>query len=311
MKARHLLSIAGMGTSNLRCLLDLAYGIAAGKNGGMFPLRGKMVGTYFRRSSTRTRTSFTVAAVKLGAGTIHYGPRDLQLYTGESVRDTARVLSGFLDVLIIRTNEAIAEMELFAEQDTMSVINAMSENEHPTQAVADLVTIREALGRIEGIHILYVGEGNNTAASLALATAQLPKMRLTVVTPEGYGLNTNILCAARDFGARHGSVVEQHHRLDNLPRNVDVVYTTRWETAGEPKAENGWRKKFEPYCVTPKMMAEVSKGQETIFLHDLPAIRGSEVVDEVLDSPQSCAFELARHKLTSALAVLTWCAGAD
>jgi ornithine carbamoyltransferase len=130
-------------------------------------------------------------------------------------------------------------MELFAEQDTMSVINAMSENEHPTQAVADLVTIREALGRLEGIHILYVGEGNNTAASLALATAQLPKVRMTVVKPERYGLNTNVLRAARDFGARHGSVVEQLHRLDNLPKNVDVVYTTCWETAGELKAENG------------------------------------------------------------------------
>ncbi|MEK6278990.1 MAG: ornithine carbamoyltransferase [Acidobacteriota bacterium] len=311
MKARHLLSIAEIGATNLRCLLHLAFGLAAGENGGIRPLHGKMVGTYFRRSSTRTRTSFTVAAMKLGAGTIHYGPKDLQICTGESVRDTARVLSGFLDVLIIRTNETVAEMELFAEQDTMSVINAMSESEHPTQAIADLVTIRETLGRLEGVHILYVGEGNNTAASLALATAQLPKMRMTLVTPEGYGLNANILGAARDFGERHGSLVEQHHRLDNLPKNVDVVYTTRWETAGELKAENGWRKKFEPYCVTPKLMAQVSKGEETIFLHDLPAIRGSEVVNEVLDGPQSRAFELARHKLTSALAVLTWCAAAD
>jgi ornithine carbamoyltransferase len=311
MKARHVLSIAGIGAENLRGLLHLACAIAAGKNGGARPLQNKMVGTYFRRSSTRTRTSFTVAAVKLGAGTIHYGRDDLQLCTGESVHDTARVLSGFLDVLVIRTNEAMSEMEAFAVQDEMSVINAMSENEHPTQALADLVTMHEALGRLEGLHILYVGEGNNTAASLALAAAQLPGMRMTVVSPEGFGLREEVLRAARDFGRRHGSVVEQHHRPDNLPRNVDVVYTARWETAGEPKAEAGWRQKFEPYCVTPKMMAEVSKGTETIFLHDLPAIRGSEVLDEVLDGPQSRAFQLARHKLTSALAVLKWCAAAD
>lgn len=311
MQARHLLSIAELGAENLNAILDHAFALATHRKPPSRPLEGRMVGTYFRRSSTRTRTSFTVAAVKLGAGTIHYGPNDLQIVTGETIDDTARVLSGFLDILVIRTNESLSEMEEFAAQDEMSIINAMSVNEHPTQAIADLVTIHEALGRLSDVHILYLGEGNNTAASLALAVSQLPGMRLTVVTPERYGLPEDVLETARSLGERSGSVVEQHHRIDKLPREVDVVYTTRWQTMGEPKMDVNWRERFEPYRVTPEIMDHVSKNSETIFLHDLPAMRGSEVVNEVLDGPQSRAFQQARHKLTAAMAVLSWCVSVD
>lgn len=304
---KHILSLTDVGPEFLPLLVDDALYMA--KQGvSDQPLRGKTAGIYFRGTSTRTRTAFTLGAMKLGAATIAYGPNDLQLVTGESLQDTARVLANFLDFLVIRTNASIDEMRTLASSNTMSVINAMSENEHPTQAIGDLVTIKEALGGLSGVHILYVGEGNNSAAALALAVAMTEAMKLTLVTPEGYGLPEAVLKTVESYARRSGSQVMLHHDVRALPTQVDVVYTTRWETMGVSKGDPAWRDKFEPYRVNPAMMAEVSRQSGTIFLHDLPAIRGAEVSDEVLDGPQSLAFRQAFHKLTGAMAVLKWCA---
>ena len=308
MRAKHFLSISDLGPENLCYLIDKSLAIASGREKDARPLEGKIVGIYFKRSSTRTRTAFEVGALRLGAQTIHYGPNDLQLVTGETFQDTGQVLSGFMDILVMRSNEPLAEMKALAEQSDMAVINAMSENEHPTQSIADLVTIREALGRLQDIHVLYIGEGNNTTCALAFAVAQTSGMRLTIVTPERYGLPNSELERANILAKRHEAVIEQHHRIDRLPKDVDVVYTSRWQTMGVPKSDPNWRAKFEPYCVTPELMAKVSKSSRTIFLHDLPAVRGAEVLDEVLDGPQSRAFQQAKHKMTSAMAILTWCA---
>lgn len=305
---RHVLSLADVGPNGLAEMIDDALAIAAGRVSADLPLAGKIAGVYFRGTSTRTRTAFTVGAMKLGANVVSYGPNDLQLVTGESIQDTARVLANYLDFLVIRTNESIEEMRTLAAQSEMSVINAMSESEHPTQAVADLVTIKEALGRLHDTHVLYIGEGNNSAGALALAVAMTEGMKLTLVTPEGYGLPRATHEAVGTFARRSGSSVEEHHDAESLPKGVDVVYTTRWQTMGVPKADPDWRGKFEPFRVTQELMSRVSKPSGTIFLHDLPAIRGSEVVDEVLDGPQSVAFRQALHKLTGAMAVLKWCA---
>lgn len=309
---RHVLSIAELGAHNLSELVNQGVMISKGDGSTTRPLEGKMVGLFFRGTSTRTRTSFTVAALRLGAGTIHYGPQDLQLVTGESIEDTARVLSGFLDILVVRTNDTLTEMQALAAQERMAVINAMSEDEHPTQAIADLITLREAFEHLDGLHVLYIGEGNNTAAALALAVSLTQGMRLTLITPEGYGLPPNVLETAQRFAQRNEAIIEQHHRIDLLPVNdVDAVYTTRWQTMGVPKSDPNWLEKFAPYRITPECMARVSKSSRTIFMHDLPAIRGSEVVNEVLDGPQSVAFRQAFHKLTGALSVLTWCVNSD
>ena len=310
MSVRHLLSLSELGSENLSHLVNRALEIAAGDGSKALPLANKIVGIYFRGTSTRTRTAFTVGAMRLGAATIAYGPNDLQIVTGETVDDTTRVLSGFLDALVIRTNASIEEMRAMAAQERMSIINAMSENEHPTQAIADLTTLKEEFKHLDDIHVLYVGEGNNTAAALALGVALTPGMQLTLVTPEGYGLPDAALKSAQSFASQYGSCVEEHHDIGKLPRNVNAVYATRWETMGVPKSDPNWRKIFEPFRVTQKMMAEVSKPSGTVFLHDLPAMRGSDVTDEVLDGPQSRAFRQAYHKLTSAMAVLEWCVAA-
>jgi ornithine carbamoyltransferase len=267
------------------------------------------VGIYFSKTSTRTRTSFSIGALRLGAQTISYGPNDLQINTGETLEDTGRVLSQYLDMLVVRTNEPVADMAALAAQGKMSVVNAMSDAEHPTQAIADLAAIKERFGRLDGVHVLHLGEGNNTASAQMLAIAQIPGMKLTLVTPKGYGLPAAVLDQAHAIAARTGASVEEHHRMSHLPKHVDVVYTARWTTMGMPKLDPDWLTKFRPYAITPALMAAVSKpGGGTIFLHDLPANRGFEVMDEVLDGPQSLAFRLAYHKMTSAMSVLAYCA---
>ncbi|HKV36215.1 MAG TPA: hypothetical protein VJP89_17895 [Pyrinomonadaceae bacterium] len=306
MAIKHLLSITELGVDELAYLVNRSVAFASGEAGSSRSLQGKSVGIYFTGTSTRTRTSFTIAALRSGAGTITYGPRDLQIVTGETIADTARVLSGFLDALVIRTNDSIAEMKAFAEQDEMAIINAMSDGEHPTQAIADLSTLKETFGRLNDIHVLYLGEGNNTAASLALAVSLTPGMRLTIVTPQGYGLPNAVFETAWYLARQNGARIEEHHDVTRLPVDVDAVYTTRWQTMGVPKAETGWEEKFKPYAVSPELMARVSK-PSTIFLHDLPAVRGADVFDEVLDGSQSRAFRQARHKLFSAMSVLEWC----
>jgi len=303
---RHFISISELDRDELSYLVEKSLAMAHGEGERARPLAGKIVGIYFLRSSTRTRTGFTVAALKLGAQTVAYGPNDLQIVTGETIYDTGRVLSCFLDALVIRTNGSVEEMRALAQQGRMAVINAMSQNEHPTQVIADLATIREAIGRLDDVHVMYIGEGNNTAAALALAVSRIRGMNLTLITPPGYGLPSRVLEEAQVSARLNGASIDQSHDLSMLPRGVDIVYTTRWQTMGVPKEDSDWRSKFEPYRVTPELMAEVSKPQGTFFLHDLPAIRGSEVLDEVLDGPQSIAFRQAWHKMTSAMAVLSW-----
>lgn len=302
---RHLLSLADLESSALIHLVDRAVEIA-GSAAALPSLIGKVIGIYFRVSSTRTRSAFSTAALRLGARIVTYGPADLQVVTGETLGDTSRVLSGYLDGLVIRTNESLAEMrEIARHQDEMAVVNALSEDAHPTQALADLATLREAFGSLDGIHVLYLGEGNSTARSLVTAVARIPGMKITLVTPEGFGLPAAVFEQSRRLAAQIGSEVDQHHRHDRLPHGVDAVYTSRWQTMGVPRAGD-WLQHFQPYSVTAQVMTEVSK-EGTVFLHDLPAVRGQDVADEVLDGPRSFAWRQARYKMWSAMAVLEWC----
>jgi ornithine carbamoyltransferase len=189
----------------------------------------------------------------------------------------------------------------------MSVINAMSENEHPTQALADLSTLTEYFGGLENLEMLYIGEGNNTANALALALSRIVGAKLTILAPEGYGLSRESLHQAEEFARMHHATIRQYTRMAMLPDKVDVVYTTRWQTTGTSKADPNWRQAFEPFRVTQALLEMVSKPDRTVFMHDLPAVRGDEVDKEVLDGPRSIVFRQARYKLFSAMAVLEWC----
>jgi ornithine carbamoyltransferase len=293
--ANHLISITDLTRADLLSIVDKGTRCAAGDIGRR-PLDGRVVGIYFRKTSTRTRTSFSSAALRLGGQIIAYGPNDLQTNTGETIEDTGRVLAGMLDALVARTSGETAELRTLAAQDSMAVINAMSAAEHPTQAITDLITMRVYFGQLDGLSVLYVGEGNNTASALALAITQIPGAHLHLRTPPGYGLDSAI-------AAQAGPNVTEHHDMLDLPSDVDVIYTTRWQTTGTVKPDPDWRNVFAPFQVTAELWNDHPKA---VFMHDLPAHRGDEVTAEVLDGPASIAFQQAHHKLHAAMAVLDW-----
>lgn len=303
-KRRHVVTLSDLSNKDIVDIVDRGVEFASGRVNGVEPLKGKTVGIYFRKTSTRTRTSFTTAALKLGAQVISYGPNDLQENTGESIEDTTKVLSRMLDGFVARTAGSAEEMRTFASQDTMSVVNAMTEDEHPTQALADLTTLKQHFGKIEGLKILYIGEGNNTAAALALSLPRFANTSLYLATPEGYGVKPDILEEARKLSGKYGAYVQEFHDLEKLPVDVDVVYTTRWQTTGTSKEDPNWREKFIPFTVSRKLMHRYPRA---IFMHDLPAHRGEEVDKEVIDGTGSIVFDQAENKQHSAMAVLEWC----
>jgi ornithine carbamoyltransferase len=303
---RHLISIDDLGDEDLRTIVERGARFAGDGAAGTSPLADAVVGVYFARTSTRTRTAFSAGALRLGGRVIAYGPGDLQLNTGETSEDTGRVLSRMLDVLVARTAGDPAEMRAWAAQDRMAVINAMSAEEHPTQALTDLTTLLCRFGRIEGLRVLYVGEGNNTAAALALALPRFRGTELELRTPPGYGLPANVREHAAKLAASYGSGVREYHHMDAIPADVDVVYTTRWQTTGTSKPDPGWRSVFAPFQVTSGLWRA---GSTAVFMHDLPAHRGEEVTADVLDGARSIAFDQAENKMHSAMAVLEWCLG--
>jgi ornithine carbamoyltransferase len=304
-RQRHVLSLLDLSPEEILYLCRRAIQI---KHASSDPqaLRGRTAGIYFRKSSTRTRTGFTVGAGRLGATVVTLGPNDLQTTTGETLEDTARVLAGYVDILVMRTNETVDEMKTFAAQPGLSVVNALSSDEHPTQALTDLTTILEHFGRLDGISVLYCGEGNSSAAALALAVSRVRGMRLMLATPEGYGLNPAKLETARRLADEHGALIEETHDIHMARAGVDVVYTSRWQEMGVAKADSNWRRHFAPFCVTEALMRRVS-ASGTVFMHDLPAVRGEEVDEVVLDGPRSLAWVQAQHKMFSAMSVLEWC----
>ncbi|GAA4707712.1 ornithine carbamoyltransferase [Phytohabitans rumicis] len=300
---RHLISISDLTDEDLHGIVARAARFGTSGVDGR-PLEGAIAGIYFRRTSTRTRTAFSAGALRLGAQIITFGPDDLQLNTGETTQDTGRVLSGMLDLLVARTADATAELRTWADAGPMSVVNAMSAEEHPTQALADLTTLRRHFGRIEGLRLLYAGEGNNTAAALALALTRFPGTTLELRTPPGYGLAADVRAEAAAQAQRSGATLVERHDMADVPEDFDVVYTTRWQTTGTSKPTPDWREVFAPFQVTAALW---SGSPKAVFMHDLPAHRGEEVTAEVLDGPASIAFAQAENKLYSAMAALEWC----
>ncbi|MEU6669544.1 ornithine carbamoyltransferase [Streptomyces sp. NPDC046727] len=271
------------------------------------PLRDRLVGVLFTRTSTRTRTAFQSGAVRLGGTPVVYGPADLQLNTGESVPDTGRVLGAMLDLLVARTAGPLAELRELSRAGRLPVVNAMATEEHPTQGVSDLAVLALAFGDLTGIRVLYAGEGNNTATALAHGLAAVPGARVTFATPPGYGLPGDALAAARKSAEATGARLDEIHDLADAPAAADVVYTTRWQTTGTSKPDASWRQAFRPFHVDGALLA---RWPRAVFLHDLPAHRGDEVAGEVLDGPRSLAWTQSAMKLPSAMAVLEHVAGA-
>jgi ornithine carbamoyltransferase len=303
----HLISIDDIDGAMLDELIRTGQRLARGELDFKQALSGRVVGLFFSKPSTRTRTSFFSAVAGMGGSSIIYSAADLQTTTGEALEDTGMVLGLYLDALVMRTNGPHQEMWTLAESGGgMPVVNALSKIEHPTQAIADLITIRQEFGEVSGRHVLYIGAWNNTAASLVLGLAKLPRTRVTLALPEGYGPDPGQWAAALRNAEETGSAIELLREPRNLPRDVDVVYTTRWQSMGEEPEDPNWRESFRGFDVTPRLMSEISH-ERTIFLHDLPAHRDFEVAAAVLDGPASRIRRQAYNKMISAMCVLERC----
>jgi ornithine carbamoyltransferase len=300
----HLNSITDLGNEELHTLIVRGQAFAADESRYQQLSSGRLVGLFFRAPSTRTRTAFTRALHRMGAGMIHYAAGDLQLSNGESIGDTAMALSCYLDALVVRTNGPPEELRaLAAASEGMPIINALCKSEHPTQAIADLITLRQHFGELAGVHLLYVGAACNTMHSLMLAAAKTRGMKLTIITPQRFAPDPGLVVLARASAAECGAELVIHHDIERGASGVHAVYTTRWESMGEEPALVGWRDDFRGFRVDAGLLARVGD-QDTIFLHDLPATRGSEVTDALLDGPNSHIRRQSFNKSISAAVVL-------
>lgn len=301
---RSLISLHDLSTDELLGLVGRSCAWYDDRRPQERPLRDRVVGTLFTHTSTRTRTAFTSGAARLGATVIAFGPNDLQLATGELLSDTGRILGGMLDALVVRSAVGEDDLREFARAASIPVVNAMAREEHPTQGISDIAMLARRFGSLHGIHVAYVGEGNNTAAALAHGLALVPGASLTLATPTGYSLDPAVLARAQKTAEQAGGHVSQVHDVDAIGDDVNVVYTTQWQTTGTTKSAPDWRSAFQPFTVDERLMA---RWPEAVFMHDLPARRGEEVTGAVLDGPRSIAWEQAQMKLASAMAVLDWC----
>lgn len=293
-----LLSICDI-KEDVSYIIDLAIKIKAGETEEK-PLAGKTLAMIFQKSSTRTRVSFDVGMYQLGGRGIFLSSSDLQMGRGEPISDTARVLSRFVDGIMIRAIEHDDVIEL-AKYSDVPVISGLTNLEHPCQVLADALTIKEHFGSFENKKICFVGDGNNVCNSLLLI-APLLGMDMSVACPKGYEPNEKILKIAKEFAKENSTEITVSPDINVALDNVDVVYTDVWVSMGD-EAEKAQREKdLAPYQVNQELMDIANDG--AIFMHCLPAIRGQEVSAEVIDGPQSVIYDEAENRLHAQKAVL-------
>ena len=296
----HLLRISDLRPSELTELLDLAAGMKRRPVGWRETLRGQSVACYFSKPSTRTRVSVEAAVNRLGALPIMLRPDELQLGRGEPISDTARVLSSYCAAIVMRTF-AQADVDAVAAASTAPVINALTDDHHPCQALADLLTLREHYGQLEGVAVAYIGDGNNVAHSLMEAGA-LATMDIRIACPPGYEPDAEILAGAERSARENGGDVRVVHDPHEAVEGAHAVYTDVWVSMGDEAEQERRLAELARYQVTPELMAQAA--DDAVFLHCLPAHRGQEVAAEVIDGPQSLVFAQAANRLPTEQAVL-------
>ena len=293
-----LLSICDI-KEDVSYIIDLASKIKAGEIEKK-PLEGKTLAMIFQKSSTRTRVSFDVGMYQLGGRAIFLSSNDLQMGRGEPISDTAKVLSRFVDGIMIRAVEHNDVVEL-AKYSDVPVISGLTNLEHPCQALADMLTIKEHFGSLEGRKISFVGDGNNVCNSLLLI-APLLKMDISVACPEGYEPDSEILKTARRYASQNSTEITLTSDVKIALENSDVVYTDVWVSMGDESESKQREIDLKPYQVNSKLMGLANR--EAIFMHCLPAIRGQEVTSDVIDSPRSVIYDEAENRLHAQKAVL-------
>ena len=270
------------------------------ENGNAPVLRGKTLGMIFQKPSLRTRVSFEMAMKHLGGDAIMLGPQEIGLGVRESVPDVARVLSRYVQGIMARVFDHKDVLEL-AENSRVPVINGLSDDYHPCQALADMLTIREDYGRLQGLKLAFVGDGNNVAASVALACAHYG-IEFSIATPEGYEMKAPIREQAYAIAERNGVGLEMHTRPQAAVADADVIYTDTWVSMGQ-EAEAAERvDEFNTFQVNTGLLRHANS--KAIVMHCLPAHRGDEITDEVMDGTRSRVFEQAENRMHAQKAIL-------
>jgi ornithine carbamoyltransferase len=271
------------------------------KEGGFPPLlQGKTLALIFEKASLRTRVSFDVAMQQLGGHAIYLSQSDVGLGQRESIADIARVLSRYVDGIAARTF-AHSTLEGLAKYASVPVINALSDDEHPCQAMADLLTIYEKKGRFAGLSLAFVGDGNNVAASLVQGSAMMG-MNFAIASPDGYGLTEPVLGQAQRLASLTGASIRVAAAPEDAVCGADVVYTDVWTSMGQEDQRRERLQAFAQYQVNEALLSLAAP--DAIFMHDLPAHRGEETVDAVIDGPQSVVLDQAENRLHAQGAIL-------
>lgn len=298
---KDLLRTLDLSRADLKYLLNRAKKFKADPHAHRSLLAGDSVCLYFAKPSTRTRVSFQAAVARLGGNPIALGPNEMQLGRGETVEDTARIISRYARAFVIRTF-ADEEVERFARAATVPVINALTDGHHPCQSLADLLTLLEHRGSLKKSRIAYLGDGNNVAVSL-MEGAAIAGADIVVASPRAYAIAPALVEAARAVAEESGSTITITEDPEEAARGSDALYTDVWLSMGHADSERQARHRaLMPYQVSKRLMS-LAKA-DAVFLHCLPAHRGEEVAEEVMDGPQSRVFDQAENRLHTSVAVL-------
>jgi len=298
MKRRHFLSVSDLSGEEIEQLIKQALVMKRGETSRL--LSGKALALLFEKPSLRTRVSFDIAMQQLGGHAVYLSPDEVGLGKRESTSDIAQVLSRYVDGIAARTFSHQTLLAL-AEHSSVPVINALSDLEHPCQALSDLLTIFEKKGKLAGLTLAFIGDGNNVANSLLLA-ASLSGMNFHIASPSGYEIKREILARGQELAAFSGSQVQLTSEPNEAVKDADIVYTDVWTSMGQETEAEKRRPVFSGYQVDEKLLSLAKR--DALFMHPLPAHHGEEISPGLLDSPQSVVFDQAENRLHLQKAIL-------
>ncbi len=302
LSKKDLVSILDLSKEELESILNVAEMLRTKQKNREFfvPLLGKTLAMIFTKSSTRTRVSFEIAMFQLGGAALYLNPNDMQLGRGETIADTARVLSRYVDGIMIRTYAHSDVLEL-GKYGTIPVINGLTDDEHPCQIIADILTIKDKKKSVKGLKVAYVGDGNNVCNSWLYA-APKADMHMAVASPAGYLPKEAVVKKAKELAAESKTQIIITESPEEAVKDADVIYTDVWASMGQ-EAETEKRKKvFAPYQVNSALLKHAKK--DCLVMHCLPAHRGEEISAEVMDGPNSVVFDEAENRLHAQKAIL-------
>ncbi len=299
---KHLLSLNDLSSDEIHDLLKLSEKLKRQTKEGVqhHLLKGKTLGMIFSKSSTRTRVSFEVGMYQLGGYSLFLSSNDIQLGRGESIFDTANVLSRYIDGIMIRTFKQ-SDVEDLAKYGSIPVINGLTDEMHPCQILADLLTVYEHKGKLEGLKLAYIGDGNNVAHSLLHGCAKTG-MDIAIASPKGYECDSRYVDEAKDAAKSSGSKIVLTQDPVEAISDADVVYADTWISMGQEDQKQEKLNIFMPYQINSQLFAKAK--EDAIFLHCLPAYRGYEVTEDVIDGAQSVIFDEAENRLHAQKAVM-------